>query len=173
MCILPKRNAGKRFYFHKNSCIRTSVLSLVPCTCIYALVHVPTVWKVHYRSKAYRLHIGNVSTLSVKFLNKTQNDIIDWLIVYCLKCDSKTLHSNEDVTIVDEGLQNLDLALMVFEQEGFFIVPEVTYCYTFERRFLQCHLIDLLVSGRLEGQACGPVRLFWLGMQHYRRPVNL
>jgi hypothetical protein len=47
--------------------------------------------------------------------------------VSCFTSRSRIFHSYGDVTIADEGLQNLNLclALCAFEQEGIFIVPHL------------------------------------------------
>jgi hypothetical protein len=47
------------------------------------------------------------------------------LIIYCFKSRSRICHLYGDVTIADEGLQNLGSALRAFEQEGIFIVPQM------------------------------------------------
>ena len=51
--------------------------------------------------------------------------MIDWLIIYGFTSHSRILHLYGNVTIADEGLQNLDLcsALRAFEQGG---IPAVT-----------------------------------------------
>jgi hypothetical protein len=49
------------------------------------------------------------------------------LIAYNFTFCSKIFHSYGDVTIADEGLQNLGVwsALMAFEQGGIFIMPHL------------------------------------------------
>jgi hypothetical protein len=49
------------------------------------------------------------------------------LIIYVFTFRSNIIHLYGDVTIADEGLQNLDLwsALRAFEQGGIFIVPQL------------------------------------------------
>jgi hypothetical protein len=55
--------------------------------------------------------------------------IEDWLIIYCFTSRSRIFHLYGDVTIADEGLQNLGLcsALRPFEQGGIFIVPHLLW----------------------------------------------
>jgi hypothetical protein len=49
------------------------------------------------------------------------------LIIYCFTSHSRNFYLYGDVTIADEGLQNLDQcsALRAFEQGGIFIVPHL------------------------------------------------
>jgi hypothetical protein len=56
---------------------------------------------------------------------KNKISLIDSLIIYGFTFCSRNFHLYGDVTIVDEGLQNLGLcsALRAFEQGGIFIVP--------------------------------------------------
>jgi hypothetical protein len=53
--------------------------------------------------------------------------MIDRLIIYDFMSRSRIFHLYEDVTIADEGLQNLGLcsALRAIEQGGIFIVPHL------------------------------------------------
>jgi hypothetical protein len=54
---------------------------------------------------------------------------IDWLILYSFTSRSGIFHLYGDVTVADEGLQNLGLcsALRAFEQWGIFIVPQLLW----------------------------------------------
>jgi hypothetical protein len=63
------------------------------------------------------------------FTNLNSKIKIDWLIIYCFMSLSRIFHLCEDITITDEGLQNLGLcsALRVFEKGGIFIVPHLLW----------------------------------------------
>jgi hypothetical protein len=60
---------------------------------------------------------------------KVRQGAMVWLIIYCFTSPSRIFHLYGDVTIANEGLQNLGLCstLRAFEQGGIFIVPHLLW----------------------------------------------